>query len=153
MKRSLVGAGLAMFGLAGCSQVNAIRHPIQFVAERTPQEVWVVRRHNDSTFAVQQPRLQGDTIVGFLVPTAQTLTQYVEIPGTDIKQMRAREPAPVRTGALVAGTVGALVFTWMQLVHGSGRGEVDAYFRTFLVRNFRLGARLPPGFFRICVGP
>ncbi len=47
-----------------------------------------------------------------------------------------------------AGIIGA-----PQLVHGSGRSEVDAYFRMFLLRNFRLGARLPPGFFRICIGP
>ncbi|HTQ31225.1 MAG TPA: hypothetical protein VMI53_08445 [Opitutaceae bacterium] len=40
-----------------------------------------------------------------------------------------------------------------QLAHSSGRDEVDAYFRTFLVQSFRLGARLPPGFFRVRVGP
>lgn len=40
-----------------------------------------------------------------------------------------------------------------QLARSSGRGEVDAYFRAFLDWNFRLGTRLPPGFFRVCIGP
>jgi len=117
-------ASLGLASLAGCSQVAAVHHPIQFVAERNPVQVWIVRRHNDSVFALQQPRLQGDTLVGFTLPTAQNLTQYVEIPGTDIKQMRARERAPVRTGALVAGSVGVAVFTWTQLVHGSNGQRV-----------------------------
>ncbi|HZP60438.1 MAG TPA: hypothetical protein VFB27_08955 [Opitutaceae bacterium] len=52
--------------------------------------------------------------------------------------------AAVNTAGLVAPP---------QLVRSSGRDEVDAYFRTFLVRDFRLGARLPAGFFRIRIGP
>jgi hypothetical protein len=40
-----------------------------------------------------------------------------------------------------------------QLVHSSGNDAVDAYFRAFLEGKFRLGARLRPGFFRVCVGP
>lgn len=40
-----------------------------------------------------------------------------------------------------------------QLTRSSGSDLVDAYFRTFLVDNFRLGVRLPPGFFRVSVGP
>ena len=47
-----------------------------------------------------------------------------------------------------AGLIGA-----PQLIHGSGRDDVDAYFQAFLVQNFRLGARLSPGFFRLRVGP
>ena len=68
---------------------------------------------------IKSPRLQGDTLVGFTLPNPNVLTQYVEIPGTDIKQMRAKEASHVRTGALVAGSVGLAVFTWTQLVHGS----------------------------------
>jgi hypothetical protein len=132
MKRSLsqhgiaraVAATVGLAGLAACSQVAAVHHPIQYVAERSPQRVWVVRRHNDSVFTVQSPRLQGDTLVGFTLPTAVSLTQYVEIPGTDIKQLRARERSPVRTGALAAGTIGLAVFTWTQLVHGSSGQRV-----------------------------
>jgi hypothetical protein len=47
-----------------------------------------------------------------------------------------------------AGLVGPLV-----PIEGSRVEEVDAYFKRFLVQNFRLGARLPPGFYRVVVGP
>jgi hypothetical protein len=40
-----------------------------------------------------------------------------------------------------------------QLVQGSGNEAVDGYFRAFLAENFRLGARLRPGFFRVRIGP
>ncbi|MBI4622704.1 MAG: hypothetical protein HY736_05700 [Verrucomicrobia bacterium] len=47
-----------------------------------------------------------------------------------------------------AGLVRPLVVT-----EGSRVEEVDVYFRNFLVRTFRVGERLPPGFYRIVVGP
>jgi hypothetical protein len=40
-----------------------------------------------------------------------------------------------------------------QLVHSSGNEAVDGYFRAFLAENFRLGARLRPGFFHVRIGP
>jgi hypothetical protein len=40
-----------------------------------------------------------------------------------------------------------------QLAHSSGSDAVDAYFRAFLTEKLRLGARLRPGFFRVCIGP
>jgi hypothetical protein len=40
-----------------------------------------------------------------------------------------------------------------QLVHSSGNGAVDGYFRAFLAENFRLGARLRPGLFHVSIGP
>jgi hypothetical protein len=47
-----------------------------------------------------------------------------------------------------AGLVGPLVLT----VH-SEVAEVDAYFAHFLEEDLRVGQRLEPGFYRICVGP
>ena len=47
-----------------------------------------------------------------------------------------------------SGLVGPLVLT----VH-SDVAEVDAYFGRFLAENLRVGQRLEPGFYRICVGP
>ena len=47
-----------------------------------------------------------------------------------------------------AGLVGPLVLT----VH-SNVAEVDAYFARFLAEELRVGQRLEPGFYRICVGP
>lgn len=39
------------------------------------------------------------------------------------------------------------------VVESSRVEEVDAHFRTYLAGGFRLGHRLPPGFYRIVVGP
>ena len=36
---------------------------------------------------------------------------------------------------------------------GSGFEEVDDYFRAFIAKQFRLGARLPPGFYTLRIGP
>jgi hypothetical protein len=47
-----------------------------------------------------------------------------------------------------AGIVGAPI-----LASGSGWEEVDAFFRTYLVKTFRVGERLSPGQYRVVVGP
>jgi hypothetical protein len=47
-----------------------------------------------------------------------------------------------------AGIVGEPV-----LASGSGWEEVDAFFRAFLVKTFRVGERLSPGHYRVVVGP
>ncbi len=47
-----------------------------------------------------------------------------------------------------AGVVGDPV-----LASGSGWEEVDAFFRAYLVKTFRVGARLNPGRYRVCIGP
>jgi hypothetical protein len=47
-----------------------------------------------------------------------------------------------------AGIVGEPV-----LASGSGWEEVDVFFRTYLVKTFRVGERLSPGHYRVLVGP
>lgn len=47
-----------------------------------------------------------------------------------------------------AGLVAPLALTTASQVE-----EVDAHFRNYLVRSYRIGERLPPGFYRIIVGP
>jgi hypothetical protein len=47
-----------------------------------------------------------------------------------------------------AGLVAPLLLT-----AGSRVDEVDAHFKNYLVRGYRIGERLPPGFYRITVGP
>jgi hypothetical protein len=66
----------------------------------------------------------------------------VALPRTDF--------APLEFLAVVssAGLVGDPV-----LVSGSGWEEVDGFFRSYLVKTFRLGERLSPGRYRVVVGP
>ena len=58
--------------------------------------------------------------------------------------------APVEFVARVdaAGLVGPVVVTAR-----SGLEDVDSYFANYLARTLRIGERLSPGFYRICVGP
>ncbi len=58
--------------------------------------------------------------------------------------------APMEFLAVVssAGLVGEPV-----LVVGSGWEEVDSFFRSYLVKSFRIGERLNPGRYRVLVGP
>lgn len=86
---------------------------------------------------------------------------FLEIRGfTDSKPIMAQalngitpprlEYAPLEFLVLVssAGVVGEPVLT-----SGSGWEEVDTFFRSYLVKTFRLGERLNPGRYRVLVGP
>jgi hypothetical protein len=58
------------------------------------------------------------------------------------------KPMEFMTAVDSAGLVGPPVLT----VH-SDAAEVDAYFGRYLAETLRIGQRLDPGFYRICVGP
>jgi hypothetical protein len=120
-----LAAGVAV-GIVACSHVAAVHQPVDYVATNSPIEVWVIRRHNDSVFRMAQPRLQGDTLVGFVTPkdAPANLTQYAEIPVGDVRQMRARQGAPVRTGLLIAGITGGFIVAYEELVGvGGAKGQ------------------------------
>ena len=57
-------------------------------------------------------------------------------------------PLEVMAVVNAAGLVGRL-----STVVSSGVEEVDIYFQNHLAETFRIGQRLPPGFYRVCVGP
>jgi hypothetical protein len=58
------------------------------------------------------------------------------------------EPLEFMIAVDPAGLVGPPVLT-----AGSGSEGVDAYFRNYLAETLRIGDRLEPGFYRICLGP
>jgi hypothetical protein len=70
--------------------------------------------------------------------------------GLDAKPPTERAWKPVEFLARVdaAGLVGPLVIRTRSDVE-----EVDKFFRNYLGETFRIGERLPPGFYRIVVGP
>lgn len=61
---------------------------------------------------------------------------------------KAWEPMELFAAVDAAGLAAPLVVT-----EGSRVDEVDAHFRKILAQTYRIGERLPPGFFRIVVGP
>ncbi len=72
---------------------------------------------------------------------SQTL-RYISLPRLDY--------APLEFLVVIssAGVVGEPV-----LSSGSGWEDVDSFFRTYIVKTFRLGERLNPGRYRVLVGP
>jgi hypothetical protein len=63
--------------------------------------------------------------------------------------VREHDWAPLEYSVVVArvGLVGVPT-----LASGSGVEEIDAFFGSYLVRQFRLAERLPPGFYRVDIG-
>jgi len=118
----LTGCGL-LFSVAACTHVSPVDEPLAYISTTPPPEVWVIRKHNDSTYRITQPRLQGDTLIGFALPgPGSPMIQYEEIPLNDVRQMRAKQPDAARTVALVGGVTGVVVFSYTELVGGSGNG-------------------------------
>jgi hypothetical protein len=61
---------------------------------------------------------------------------------------KAWEPMELFAAVDAAGLAAPLLVT-----EGSRVDEVDAHFRKMLAQTYRIGERLPPGFYRIVVGP
>jgi len=57
------------------------------------------------------------------------------------------QPLEMMVAVEATGLIGAPMVT-----SGSGIEEVDDYFRAFVAKQFRLGARLPPGFYMLRIG-
>src|SRR5689334_6619468 len=110
-------AGAAMLGLAGCTHVAPA--PLGYLTTHEQKEVWIVRADNDSTVRVFSPRAENDTLMGFVGGT------YEEFGKRNIKQLRAKQTAPVRTALLVIGITGATVVAFNQ-VFLSGNGSAIA---------------------------
>ena len=118
-----LAASMGGVSFAACSHVSAVPQPAQYMAAETPLEVWVIRRHNDSLYRIAQPRMEGDTLIGFSLPRpGDPLVKYQEIPLNDVRQMRAKQSSPLRTGMLIAGIAGVAYIAYSQLVGGGGTG-------------------------------
>ena len=82
-----------------------------------------------------------DSLLGLTLPVDAT----PKLPG---REAVAWKPLEFVAAVDASGLVGPLMLT-----SGSGVEEVDDHFRNYLARVFRVGDRLPPGFYRIVVGP
>jgi hypothetical protein len=85
-----------------------------------------------------------------VVDTATNRRVLAEALKPDAKPPTERPWRPMEFLARVepSGLIGSLVITSRSDVE-----EVDNFFRIYLSRTYRIGERLPPGFYRIVVGP
>ncbi len=86
-----------------------------------------------------------DAGTGRIVPgLAVSIEPGLKLPGDD----RNWRPAEFLVAVTNAGMLGGPVITASSDVE-----ELDAFFRDYLAKNLHLGERLPPGFYRVVVGP
>ena len=126
MTRHVLACGLvasaAIGSMAACTAVSSVHQPLNYLTTEQPTEVWVIRKHNDTTYRISQPRLQGDTLIGFSLPSETApITQYQEIPLTDVRQMKAKQAAPIRTAVVLVG-LGTLGFVAYEEFVGNASG-------------------------------
>jgi hypothetical protein len=114
--RRIIGA-ILLGSLFGCTTFGPVS-PKEFVIAKRPQQVWVWKA-DSSVVLVRGPHfLPGsDTLVGMVDG------EYRELPLSDVTQVKASRPAPVRTAALVIGGVGAVVGTALIIKKGSGQSN------------------------------
>jgi len=77
------------------------------LSSKSINRIWITKA-NDSAIVLAEPQLRGDTLAGFVNG------QYEEMPLSDARSLRAREPAYGRTallaGALTAAAVAGLIY-------------------------------------------
>lgn len=129
--------------------VQAPASPIDVVAETLPPLAAGIGR-TDATVPPMQPN--GGHVDVFAGDAHESVLQVTLPPDTSgpiaLRGPVAWKPLEFVAAVDAAGLTGPLVLT-----RGSGVEEIDNHFRNFLAGAFRLGDRLPPGFYRIVVGP
>jgi hypothetical protein len=83
---------------------------------------------------------ESQALIGVALP--------LEAAPSSIGKTGSWQPLEFAAAINAAGLVDSLVLT-----RGSGSEDVDAHFRNYLASRFRLGDRLPPGFYRVVVAP
>jgi predicted aconitase len=101
--------------------MQPVAQPREFMATRQPSVVWVSKASEPNMFALDAPKLIGDSIVGFIEG------EYTEIPIPQIRTMQARQYSRGRTVAFALGTAVAAVgaFLLIQGGHGATPDQTD----------------------------
>lgn len=131
---------------------NLVAYSTEAIAvPETPSDVLV--QGNEAPFAgMGQVGIQKSTLpvrAGYLEIRKLGNKEFiVEQSLTGIQPPRS-DFAPIEFLAIVgpSGLIGELV-----LLSGSGRDEVDTFFRNYLAKSYHLGERLSPGRYRVLVG-
>jgi hypothetical protein len=111
----------ALAGITGCSSLQPVRQPAEFIATAAPNVVYVTHR-NRALIVIERPRVSGDTVYG----NWQGQTRAVAVPLSQVQSMLARRRDGGRTALLVAGVTilaGAGVYAVVQ----SANGQNDWY--------------------------
>jgi hypothetical protein len=102
--------------MTACTSMQPVSQPREFMATRQPSVVWVSKASEPNMFAMDAPKLIGDSIVGFIEG------EYTEIPIPQIRSMQARQYSRGRTVAFALGTAAAALGAFLLIKGGGGAG-------------------------------
>ena len=111
--KKLVALGL-LLTMTACTSMQPVAQPREFMATRQPSVVWVSKASEPNMFALDAPKLIGDSIVGFIEG------EYTEIPIPQIRAMQAKQYSRGRTMAFALGTAAAAVGAFLLIKGGHG---------------------------------
>jgi hypothetical protein len=100
--------------VTGCSTMQPVAEPRDFVKTRQPSIVWLSRSSQQAMVALEGPRLVGDSIVGFVDG------EYMEIPMSEVRTMQAKQYSRSRTTTFLLGLTGAVAAGVILLSGGMG---------------------------------
>jgi hypothetical protein len=117
MNRSFMRATslLILVTVTGCSTMQPVAQPREFMQARKPGRIWVTRQATPTMVEVSAPQMVGDSLVGFVEG------EYVEIPFNDVQTVQARQYSRSRTMAFILG-ISAVVVGGLILA-GGGLGS------------------------------
>lgn len=101
-------AAVLLLPIAGCTTLRPISAPDQYIAQSSPERVYVLRGDN-SMSVIDEPAVVGSQLTGRF---AGTVVQ-AEVPLSDVSEVRVRQSAPAKTALLAGGIgvgVGMIVF-------------------------------------------
>ena len=104
--------------MTACTSMQPVAQPREFMATRQPSVVWVSKASEPNMFALDAPKLIGDSIVGFIEG------EYTEIPIVQIRTMQAKQYSRSRTTAFAVG-VAALALGSFLLIRGGHGATPD----------------------------
>jgi hypothetical protein len=114
--RPIVGCTLLFAVLANAACTTMKSPTLDQLRALGPERVWVTES-DQSIVLVEEPKVVGDTLVGYIG------RQRSKLPGAGIKQLRVRVPAPARTALLAVAGTAALVGFFVA-VAGNGQNQV-----------------------------
>lgn len=91
-----IACSILLTATIGCAAVQPVRSPTTFMAQKSPDKVWVADP-NGEVFQLLNPRLLGDSVTGTLAGTSESLTLELG-PG---RTLFARQPSSTKTAQLV----------------------------------------------------
>lgn len=94
-----VTAAVVLSSTVACYSVQPVAAPQQFIPQRAPERVWVLDSANGELFQLEGPALRGDSVVGRLAGTAESLALRL----SPDRVVLARQKSKGKTAQLIAG--------------------------------------------------